>query len=492
MDDDRVIVIGSGPCGAMAAATLVGRGVNVLMLDAGLRAPRGLIVRAAGNTVMRRMGWAEYSTDRLDPATTDDVDWISSLSLGGLSNYWTAAVPRFAPADFLDGKRLDERYVWPITYDELIPHYERAEQALTVTAGEAISGVPSNTTSFTKRLPADWRQLAAAATRHGHGVGALPMAKGRPWMAARRGTEFCSYHCVIAPLLTSSNFELTTGAHVVRLDWSGERVDTVTYIDRRTRRVETVRGRAVVVAAGAIDSTTLLLRSTSTDFPSGLGNSNGLVGRYLHDHPREWWTAVPERPMRALAHPVYVARDAHDDAEPLMGSSITLGLSATKERLRTYYRGRSAAFGAQVFGTMVPTPDVGVALPAGAATDDPAVRPVLTLRYDAAAVDNLMAARERLRTVFADAGLGLAVPGPFHELRPGSSVHYGGSVRMHASPEFGVLDGWNRIHDAPNVVVADSSCFTTGPEKNPTLTAMAIAARAAQQLATDLVGDTVR
>ena len=92
------------------------------------------------------MGWTEYSTDRLDPATADDVDWISSLSLGGLSNYWTAAVPRFAPADFLDGKRLDERYVWPITYDDLVPHYEQAERALTVTAGDTITGVPSNET----------------------------------------------------------------------------------------------------------------------------------------------------------------------------------------------------------------------------------------------------------------------------------------------------------------------------------------------------------
>ena len=103
MDDDRVIVIGSGPCGAMAAATLVGRGVDVLMLDAGLRAPAGFIVRAAGNTLLRRIGWNEYSTDRLDPTSATDVDWFSSLSLGGLSNYWTAAVPRFAPADFTDG-----------------------------------------------------------------------------------------------------------------------------------------------------------------------------------------------------------------------------------------------------------------------------------------------------------------------------------------------------------------------------------------------------
>ena len=72
---------------------------------------------------------------------------------------------------------------------------------------------------------------------------------------------------------------------------------------------------------------------------------------------------------------------------------------------------------------------------------------MITLRYDDATVANVVAARERLRTVFADAGVGLTIPGPFHDLRPGSSVHYGGSVRMHASPEFGVLDGWNRIHD---------------------------------------------
>ena len=98
----------------------------------------------------------------------------------------------------------------------------------------------------------------------------------------------------------------------------------------------------------------------------------------------------------------------------------------------------------------------------------------------------MAAAPGRLGEVFASAGIGLEVPGPFHELRPGSSVHYGGSVRMHDKPEFGVLDRWNRMHEVPNVVVADSSCFTTGPEKNPTLTAMAIAIRAADHLADSL------
>ena len=89
----------------------------------------------------------------------------------------------------------------------------------------------------------------------------------------------------------------------------------------------------------------------------------------------------------------------------------------------------------------------------------------------------MVAARERIREVLASAGIDANVPGPFHELSPGSSVHYAGSVRMHANPEFGVLDRWNRMYDVPNVAVVDPSCFPTGPEKNPTLTAMALAAR---------------
>jgi choline dehydrogenase-like flavoprotein len=57
---------------------------------------------------------------------------------------------------------------------------------------------------------------------------------------------------------------------------------------------------------------------------------------------------------------------------------------------------------------------------------------------------------------------------------------------MHTSPKFGVTDGFNRLHEIPNLLVVDASCFTTGAEKNPTLTVMALAARAADHLAHDL------
>ena len=68
----------------------------------------------------------------------------------------------------------------------------------------------------------------------------------------------------------------------------------------------------------------------------------------------------------------------------------------------------------------------------------------------------------------------------------GNSNHYAGTCRMHASPEFGVVDAWSRMHAAANVVVADSSAFTTGPEKNPVLTSMTLSARAADRLASEL------
>jgi choline dehydrogenase-like flavoprotein len=491
-DDDRVVVIGSGPTGATAAARLVERGLRVCMLDAGTHAPRGLLVKAAGNTLFRAASKSELVADRLDSDSGDDVEWHSSLSLGGLSNYWTAAVPRFAPADFTEGGLVDERFEWPVTYDDLEPHYAHAERLLTVTTGtEPIPGVPSNVARYRTSAPPDWQSIISHANAAGHALGMLPMAKGAPWMVARRAREFGSYHCVIAPMLGDASFELRRGAHAIGLCWSheAERVDAVEYVDVASGQRTVLACRAVVVAAGAIDSTVLLLRSVSDDFPDGLGNNRGIVGRYLHDHPREWWRAHSSTPLRALAHPVYIAREPTESATPLLETSLTLGLSSPVARLKTFVRGSVESFGVQVFGTMVPTDEVGVSLDRSSSSLD--AHPRISIEFDAATVANLLSARERLPAVFADGGVSVDVPGPFHEIRPGSAVHYGGTVRMHRSAEHGALDGRNRLHEVRNVVVADSSAFTTGPEKNPTLTAMALAGRGALLLADDLAAGSL-
>ena len=484
-DEPDVVVVGSGPCAAIAATELVQLGLRVTMLDAGASAPRGALVRVRGNTVMRWVG-SPMEADRHVALGDPRTEWFSSLSQGGLSNYWTAAVPRLHPLDFSEGAGLDERYRWPITYEDLEPYYALVERRMGVTAGEAQPGVPANVRTFPRRQPHDWMELAERLRGAGHSMGALPMAAGRPTMAARRPTGWNSYHCLVKQLLHEPRFTLQRGAQVIRLEWSGPHgaVRAVEYLDRATGERRRLACRTVVLAAGTIDSTRILLQSRSADFPDGLGNTDGVLGRYLHDHPKEWWPARLNRPMTLLAHPMYVARAEHGVDSPLMASSFTIGMVGRSTRVRAWYGGTSDLVGVQVFGTMVPTEDHRVQLAPG---DDASTAPLrLDIRYDDQAVANMAAARDRFRSVFAAAGLEAAPQGPFYDAVPGISVHYAGSVRMHADRRYGVLDAWNRIYDVPNVVVSDMSCFPTGPEKNPTLTAMAIAARAAHRLAADL------
>ena len=108
------------------------------------------------------------------------------------------------------------------------------------------------------------------------------------------------------------------------------------------------------------------------------------------------------------------------------------------------------------------------------------------ISYDDDAICNVVKGRDHLISLLDEAGYSCKVREIVPQLYPGTSVHYGGTVRMHDSPKYGMLDGWNRLHAVPNVMVVDASSFTTGPEKNPTLTAMALATRAAARLAKDL------
>jgi choline dehydrogenase-like flavoprotein len=109
----------------------------------------------------------------------------------------------------------------------------------------------------------------------------------------------------------------------------------------------------------------------------------------------------------------------------------------------------------------------------------------IRISFDEETQKALLRGRDRLMEILEASGHRPSLE-LWHVEAPGTSVHYGGTARMHQSPRFGMLDGWNRVHAAPNVLVVDSAAFTTGPEKNPTLTAMALASRACQRLAADL------
>jgi choline dehydrogenase-like flavoprotein len=492
MTDRRVLVIGSGPAGAMMAHQLVSRGVPVTMLEAGLTPPTGLLLRIADRNLVRKIPPAEVLSDESAPAPERSAVWIRHMSHGGLTNQWTGAVPRFTGEDFTEGARLHERYEWPIRYADLEPYYTIAELLIGV-SGQAgdLPNLPSGVITYGRRLPKDWHPMVKQAAARGQGMAPIPIADGPPTMLVRRGTAFNSYSVIVEPLLASPHFRFLAGAHALELEWSAKdgRVRSVVYHDRTDGQEKRLEAAAVVLAAGPLNSTKLLLNSTSPDFPQGLGNSGGLLGQHLHDHIRDWWACDMERPVTLLSSAAYLTRRPFASSTPLLATSWTLGVASTKDRIRSRAGLKSTELGVQVFGTTVP--DERNFVRPSATRRDEFGRPELDVRmqFGADEVQTVMDARQRLMELFQDAGCRATLRSAPTVLTPGDSVHFGGSIRMHASPRFGVTDGWNRLYDAPNVLACDASCFTTGPEKNPTLTVMAIAARAADRLAEDLKQD---
>jgi choline dehydrogenase-like flavoprotein len=273
---------------------------------------------------------------------------------------------------------------------------------------------------------------------------------------------------------------------VLRLEWSRLENRVVAAICRtRGGNQERIPCRAVVLAAGAVNSAQILLESRDSVWPTGIGNDRDLVGRYLHDHPLAK-LVVRLRRRLPVSPATYVTRPRLERSEPLYAAAF-MQWGDVRTRMKTLLStqpGKSAHLGFSVFGTMVPTPDDRVSLLAGADSGSRS-RIAYALSYPSKAVRVLEDARDELVDILERAGLGPSVE-VFRVEPPGTSVHYGGTCRMHATPELGVVDARCRVFGARNVVVADSAVFTTGPEKNPVLTAMALAARAARALADDL------
>jgi choline dehydrogenase-like flavoprotein len=398
-------------------------------------------------------------------------------------------VPRFAPEDFSDGERLDERYRWPLNYDDLAPHYAEAERVLEVTATpEDVPALPAGHVSHPRRLPSDWQSVAQAAARRGQALTVLPLADGPRWMFARRGTAFNSFSSIIAGLMADDRFELRLGAHAVRLEWSGERrrIEAVIYVDRATNAQHRLPAAGVVVACGALQSTKLLFDSACSDFPNGIGNENGLLGTHLHDHPKEWWSFEVDQAVSRLSPAGYLTRRPFESSEPLRSTSWTIGLASPRDRILSLTPVKTHRVGVQVFASMRPD-ERHYVRPHGSKVDEFGLPQLeIGICFGDDELRTVAESRHQLLDIMADAGYRCTLDPVLPQLFPGNAVHYGGTARMHRSPRHGVVNEWNRPFEVSNLVVADASCFTTNTEKNPTLTAMALSARAATHLAHDL------
>ena len=292
-----------------------------------------------------------------DPETNLDY----THALGGLSNQWTGAVPRFCAEDFTAGEQVHEKFRWPVTDDELAPYYEIAERTMRVTAGaKNVPSLPAGYCDFQDQIPSDWQPVARSALRHGQGLTTMPLADGPPFLLLRRGTAFNSFSVLLQKLVDEPSFRLITGAHVLMLEWDRVRkkVGAAVYHDHQTKTQNRISAEAFVIACGPLNSPKLLFNSACSDHPDGLGNSAGLLGKYLHDHPREWWAVDVDTPITSLSPPAYLTRLPHKASDPLLACSWTLGAFDTIGKIKSRFGQKSKSFGVQVFGTDDPKGEI--------------------------------------------------------------------------------------------------------------------------------------
>jgi choline dehydrogenase-like flavoprotein len=491
--DDKIIVIGTGPAGAAAAVFLSRAGIKPLVLEAGLRQDLGFLLRVRGLTLGKRSP-ALRQRSEITRLAGPNTELYEALSPGGLSNHWSCAVPRFSEEDFLDAARGGETHTWPIAYADLEPWYDAVEPLLGIAAGvQASPHLPRARVRTARSLTAEWSPVLEAAERVGRSTLVMPYANGASTMFTRSATPFNAFSQLVEPALRAQQLELRYGADVRRLEWSAteRRVVAVHYQDAKTGRLERVPCRAVILAAGAVNSAQIMLQSTSADFPAGLGNQHDVLGRYLNDHPLA--KVVIDIGSEVRFSPAsYITRPSLERSTPLYAAAF-MQWSGTNLLVRSVLDRRplrAKNLGFSVFGTMESRPTNFVALAGERSGGNGRASIAINLQHEPLALETLERGRDDLVNILEQAGWKPRVR-VWKVEAPGNSVHYSGTCRMHASPKFGVVDGLCRVHGVANVAIADSSVFTTGPEKNPVLTAMALAARASDHLAKDLARGTI-
>jgi len=541
-----VIVVGSGATGGWAAKRLSEAGIKVALLEAGRGVTareftehipifqlkyRGRDPEIARTRPIQQQCYAcmEYNyqwfvNDLENPYSTPTdrpFTWQRLRVLGGRSLVWGRHSYRLSDVDFKAASRDGYDVDWPISYADLAPFYDIVERYVGISgAAEKNEMLPDG--QFLPPMKMSCGEIRLRESMQKKFGRTLTMGRVAILTEAHNGRAPCHYcgpcergcmtysyfsspFTTVKDAVKTGHCTLITDAIVshIDVDSGSNKASGVTFVNRTTKETKQVRGKAVVLCAQALESTRILLNSSTREYPKGLGNSSGLLGHYLMDHV-----------VGGGASGTFDDLKAHPNANP---PHRPTGIYAVRFRntpatgksphfIRGYgYQGASMPsfnFDAPGIGaaykTMVKQGTYGVSL--GAFGESLArfdnfceIDPSLKDAWGIPALRISMAHGKNEADMMQDAAVSAAEmleAAGARNIRittgtemPGMAIHEVGTARMGTDSKKSVLTPFCQSHDVSNVVVADGSCFVSSACQNPTLTMMALAVRACDHLA---------
>ena len=538
------LVIGSGAAGSFAAKELAQRGLEVLLLEAGPDITEddfkaipaslsqkgvGLLPRILaglqGQHIQARVAFFGkqfkhlFVNDRQHPYTTPPDDfflWIRGRQLGGRLHTYGRVLLRMTDYDLKAASRDGYGEDWPISYDDLAPYYSQVEKFLGVYGTEDhIRNLPGGCypnkpkltaaeQAFKAKVEDKWPDRSVVSWRY-----AAPNLKRvpLPLLAAKQtGRLTIRTDAIVKKITVDSSTGKATGAE---------------FIDRLTRKTETVSANVVVLCASTIESVRLLLNSASPKHPNGVGNSTGLLGRYFMDQcpslifgkvpGTNGWEpddSAPPDPFYVPSGGVYIPR--FQNLDTVTNPQFKRGFAFQGTVGRGYVpHDRPAMFGMMGFGETLPYRDNSITL--NPRRKDAWGIPVPHLKCSLTINEHALL-REQMRSVkemvthcgykidFEGSTFGLvngkqAFPEADwlsrlmfrmsfkNSMAIGAAIHECGGARMGNDPTKSVLNSYNQCWDVKNLFVTDGSSFPSSGTVGPALTIMALTVRACDYIA---------
>jgi choline dehydrogenase-like flavoprotein len=539
------LVIGSGATGSIAVKELTERGLEVLLLEAGrditeadfvpqpaplpqpMSIDLGPRIRATLKGQHRQSRRAMFQASK-NPFLVNDLEapystkggdflWIRGRQLGGRLHSYGRVLLRNSDHTFKAATQDGQGEDWPISYADIAPYYDRVEEFIGVYGTEEkLENLPDGKYRGPSQLNTAEKHFKSVVENK------WPERHVIPWRFAAPNLERVPVGIVAARATGRLTTRTDAVVTKINVDRKTGRADGATFVDRHTKQEHTVHADVVMLCASTIESVRLLLNSATDGHPNGLGNSSGTLGQYFMDQtPSLMFADDPQHtgferididipdPYYGPVGGVYIPR--FENVSGITNPSFARGWSVQgvigRLPVPETHAGTAGLMG---FGEMLPRRDNSISLHRRRKDRYGVPIPVIRLKTTEnehnlmrAQVAGLreMAEAAGYKVNFAGSALGLDSSKVWQDADPvrrtvfrlafkksmamGAAIHECGGARMGSDPKTSVLNEHNQVWDVPNVFVTDSSCYVTNGGVGPTLTIMALTARAAEYIANE-------